>query len=268
MSQIKLQSISIYPIKSLAGYDCNTALVEKQGLKDDRLTMLVDEKGVFITQRAYPQLALLKAQFKEQQLIVKAQNGDPIMIDQEAFKASEQAFSIWQDRVMGRVADKTTNQFFSDYLNKKVRLIQYDKQQPRATDVIYSKADDIVSFADGFPLLLLNQASLDDLNQKLETPVTIQNFRGNLIIEGAKAYAEDHWKKIRIGNIEFDMVKPCSRCVMTTNDPQKGILSASKEPLKTLAKYRNFPKGIMFGVNLIPRSFGEIKKGGKLEVIG
>ncbi|MDQ7050754.1 MAG: MOSC domain-containing protein [Enterobacterales bacterium] len=263
---IRLKSIHVYPIKSLAGNWCEKAQVEKQGVKGDRLFMLVDENGVFISQRIYPQLALLSVQTQQNKLIVKAKNGEHLTINRNDFTPTNQVFNLWREKVNAKLATAEVNQFFSDYLNKKVSLVQYDQQQPRTTDPRFSNADDIVSFADGFPLLLLNQASLDDLNQRLEKPVSMQNFRGNLIIEGAQAFAEDHWKKIRIGDIEFDLVKPCSRCVMTTVDPKTGIVSATTQPLKTLAKFRKTKQGIMFGINLIPRSLGKIKVGDKLEV--
>jgi len=266
-ANIFLESINVFPIKSLAGMSCNSAMVEKQGLKNDRLYMLVDDQSIFISQRAYPQLALLDASIKDNGLRVISNKGNQIDISKDDFLPCDQSFQVWQDKVVGRLASEEINQYFSDFLNKNVRLIQYDKQQARATDPQYSKPDDIVSFADGFPILLLNQASLDDLNQKLVKPVSMNNFRGNLIIKGADAFAEDDWKKIKIGNIELDLVKPCSRCVMTTNDPKTAIPADDLEPLRTLAKYRKTAKGIMFGVNLIARGFGEVCVGDAIEVI-
>lgn len=264
---ISLTGIRTYPVKSLAGILQESIEVQPQGLKDDRLYMLVDENGLFITQRKYPQLALIKVQqvaygfsfFVENQLI--------LTIEDSNFQMETLKVKIWNDECVGLVANEKVNQWFSQFLGFPVKLIKYNHQAPRPIDPLFSQPKDIVSFADGFPLLVISQASLNDLNSKLELPVSMNNFRPNIIVNGCDAYAEDNWKQIRIGEVVFDAVKRCSRCVLTTVDPKTGIKSDKGQPLKTLSQYRKEDGGVLFGMNLIPRSKGLIRINDNLEII-
>jgi len=265
--EIILTGIRMYPVKSLAGIDLDQTEVQLQGLQDDRLFMLVDENGLFITQRKYPQLALINVKITQGGFNFVATNSTPLNIGSANFQSETVPVKIWQDHCLGIVADEKTNQWFSRYLGFPVRLIQYNHQAPRASDPNYSNPDDIVSFADGFPLLVISQASLNDLNSKLETPVSMTNFRPNIIIDGCDAFAEDDWKQIRIGEVIFDAVKRCSRCVLTTVDPETGIKSENGQPLKTLSQYRKAEGGVFFGMNLIPRSAGTIQVNDMVEFI-
>ena len=178
---------------------------------------------------------------------------------------------LWGDACAGFVAEQPVNQWFSDYLKQPVRLVKYNHGKARPSDPIFSKDGDIVSYADGFPLLVISEASLNDLNSKLEqqnvSHVSMTNFRPNLVVAGTTAFEEDQWKKIKIGEVEFDCVKLCSRCVLTTVNPNSGIKSENREPLKTLASYRKMSGGVMFGMNMIPRNSGVIRLGDTLEVL-
>ena len=265
--EIKLTGIRVYPVKSLPAIHFEQNEVQPQGLKDDRLYMLVDENGLFITQRKYPQLALIKVQQTECSFSFVAENRLPITIDETNFQTETLKVKIWQDECVGLVADVKVNQWFSQYLGFPVRLVRYNHQAPRAIDGNYSQPDDIVSFADGFPLLVISQASLNDLNSKLETPVSMTNFRPNIIVDGCDAFAEDDWKQIRIGEVIFDAVKRCSRCVLTTVNPETGKRSENGQPLKTLSQYRKAEGGVFFGMNLIPRSAGTIQVNDMIEFI-
>jgi len=256
---LRLTGISVYPVKSLAGIHLKCAEVQSQGLLNDRMFMLVDENGLFITQRKYPQLALIKVIHKECRLNFIAENQLPLTIEDCNFKGDTLKVKIWQDECVGLVADENVNQWFSQYLGFTVRLIKYNHQATRPIDPEYSQPDDIVSFADGFPLLVISQASLDDLNSKLEMPVSMSHFRPNIIVDGCDAFAEDEWKQIRIGGVVFDAVKRCSRCVLTTVNPETGIKSDKGQPLKTLSQYRKGDGGVFFGMNLIPRTKGSIR---------
>jgi uncharacterized protein YcbX len=256
---MKLTSINIHPVKSLAGISVNSAQVNPYGLLNDRNMMLVDDNGIFISQRKYPQMALIKTKLLNNVLTVSAPNMSEITLNE--FSHRSILVDVWGDACHGFVAQEKINQWFSQYLDFSVKLVKYDHQQPRVTDPQYSQANDIVSFADGFPLLVISQASLDDLNTRLNTPVTMKHFRTNLVIDGCEAYAEDNFKNLKIGNIEFEAVKPCSRCVLTTVNPKTGIKSSDTEPLRTLSQYRKTDKGVIFGMNLIPRGKGSIKLG-------
>lgn len=266
-SKISLTDIRIYPVKSFAGIQLSQTEVQPQGLCDDRLLMLVDKNRMFITQRKYPQLALLNTQYTDEGLRIDTAKFSPLIIKETDFTAKSLPVKIWQDVCFGIIATDKVNQWFSHYLGFQVKLIKYDKNASREIDPNYSQPNDIVSFADGFPLLVISQASLNDLNSQLETPVSMANFRPNIVVDGCEAYAEDDWKRIQISGVEFDAVKLCSRCVLTTVDPKTGIKSQNGQPLKTLSQYRKGEGGIFFGMNLIPRSKGIIRVTDKVEIV-
>ena len=145
--------------------------------------------------------------------------------------------------------------------------MQIPLDRARTTQAGYGKDDDQVAFADGFPLLLIGQASLEDLSHKVGRPLEMLRFRPNLVIEGAEAFAEDNWKRIRIGEVEFRVVKPCSRCILTTIDPQTGVRSDDREPFATLQKYRAREEGAMFGQNLVNDGNGQLEVGMPVTVL-
>ncbi len=157
--------------------------------------------------------------------------------------------------------------WLSDWLEHELRLVHMDAVATRAVDPARSRAGDEVSFADGFPLLLISQAALDELNARLAAPVPMLRFRPNLVVAGSDAHAEDGWRRLRIGAIEFEAVKPCVRCVFTTVDPERGAFDPTGEPLKTLKHYRRGEKGITFGMNLIARGSGSLRLGDAVEVL-
>ncbi len=260
-----LTDIFIYPIKSLAGIQLKESLVEPIGLFKDRNMMLVDDNGIFISQRKYPQLALIKTRFENQSLILSITGRYELIIG--SFQSKSIAVEVWKSPCFGFVAKNKINQWFSSFLNVSVRLVNYDNQQPRISDPEYSRKDDIVSYADGFPLLITTQASLDELNSRLEVPVSMLNFRPNLVIDGIEAFDEDSWKSIKIGDVKFDAVKPCSRCILTTVDPTTGVKSPNGQPLKTLSQYRKTAEGVIFGMNLIPRSCGIVRRGDLVSIL-
>ncbi len=255
---MKLTKITYFPIKSIAGINLDSAEVTPIGLKNDRQMMLVDRSGLFVTQRKNPTLALIQIKEHGDGYQLSAPNLDNLSIAPDSFTAQEKQVEVWGDQCLAFVAKPEINQWFSEFLGFDVELVQYNHDKPRATDPTYSNPDDKVSFADGFPLLVISQASLDDLNERLEDPVEMTNFRPNIVIDDTEAFAEDHLKTLRIGDVEFAAVKPCSRCVLTTVDPETGIKNQKGEPLKTLSKYRRGEGGVIFGMNLIPKGIGEI----------
>ena len=177
------------------------------------------------------------------------------------------AVTVWRDGVMARIADAGADHWISHYLGMAARFVHMDADAARRVDPAYSRAEDQVSFADGFPLLLISQASLDGLNTRLDSAVTMNRFRPNLVVGGTDAHAEDDWRRIRVGEVEFDVVKRCARCVLTTVDPDTGRFDPQGEPLRTLIGYRRTEKGVVFGQNLIPRGTGRIRQGDTVEVI-
>lgn len=274
MNEINISEICIYPIKSLGGISLQEAMVEEKGLQYDRRWMLVDEKGVFLSQREFPKMATLKTSFEPDGLNVTAKTGESISIPlAENERQNEIKVSVWSSKLKANEFENEVNQRFSGILQTNCRLVRMNENSKRLVSPFYAvrKFQDTVSFADGYPILIIGESSLDDLNSKLENPLPMNRFRPNLVVKNAEAFAEDNWKKIKIGETVFHLVKPCARCVMTTIDQETGI-SDGKEPLKTLATYRLVKRAgaskINFGQNLIPENIGaKIKFGDRVEII-
>ncbi len=264
---IKLTEVYRYPIKSLAGIPIKASMVEKYGLENDRCMMLVDQNGLFISQRKYPELALIKVLSDSSNITVESSGQKAITIGEDSFSKLKMKVEVWGDSCDAYIASEEVNIWFSQLLQQNVSLVKYDFNKPRATDLNYSKPSDIVSFADGFPILMISQRSLDDLNSRLDEPVSMLNFRPNLVVDGYDAFAEDDWKTIQVGSVVFDLVKACSRCVLTTVNPNTGVKSDKGQPLKTLSSYRRTKMGVVFGMNLIPRSSGIVRLGDVLKVL-
>ncbi len=262
-----ITQITNYPIKSIQGINQQQADVTPLGLKNDRTFMLVDENGLFITQRKNPQMALISLAPLGNNLMLNAPDMPSLLIDTALFDSTPIQVEIWKDQCKAFPAEDRVNQWFSKFLGYSARLVSYPFKEPRSVDQNYSQTGDIVSFADGFPLLIISEASLDDLNKRLESPVSMTNFRPNIVVSGSLPYAEDNWKQIQIGSVVFDAVKLCSRCVLTTIDPKTGIKNQQGEPLKTLSSYRRSEAGVCFGMNLIPRTHGIIQCQQELKVL-
>jgi uncharacterized protein len=270
--KMELSEINIYPIKSLGGISLNEVMVEEKGLQFDRRWMLVDEKGNFLTQREFPQMAALKVSLGDDSLRVVSED-DAIEIPFAPTSNDKIAVKVWSSRFKAVSYDETTNDWFSNHLEINCKLVAMPEETRRKVNPFYAvrKFRDVVSFADGYPVLLIGEGSLADLNAKLESPIPMNRFRPNLVVKGAEAFAEDSWKKIKVGDCVFHLVKPCARCVMTTIDQQTGI-SDGKEPLKTLSTYRLVKRAgeskINFGQNLIADKVGaKVKIGDKIEIL-
>ena len=173
---------------------------------------------------------------------------------------------IWGDWCEALAADKQAEIWISDYLGKRCNFVFMPDHSNRQVDPDYAIERNQVSFSDGFPLLLISESSLFDLNSRVPEEITMKRFRPNLVVNNTDPYQEDNWEAIRIGDCELQIVKPCSRCVLTTVDPETGKFSG-REPLKTLAKFREFNGKVLFGQNLIPRSPGKLEVGMKVEIL-
>ena len=265
---IVVESINIYPIKSTQGHSLQQAQVQARGLANDRRWMVVDDEGQFITARKYPKLLAVIAQPDGRALHLQSPGREPLSIGDAQAGQGEVPITVWRSRLNAQWVDAKADRWFSDLLGLDCRLVFMSEHHQRAINPDFGKPGDHVSFADGYPLLLANQASIAELNERSSIVVEMQRFRPNVSITGAPAYAEDDWQQIRIGDIEFDIPKPCDRCVMTTIDPVSLQADAQREPLRTLSTYRNDKeRGILFGMNLIPRGTGLIKVGDTLTVL-
>jgi uncharacterized protein YcbX len=260
-----LASIHVYPLKSCAPLPLDSARVEARGLEHDRRWMVVDASGKCLTGRQHPRLTLIRADPAGEALRLRA----PGMPDLRLLPAPgpRHGVEVWDSHVEARFADAAADAWISAFLGAPARFAYMDDDCLRRVDPDYARPDDIVSFADGYPLLLISQAALDLLNAKLAQPMPMLRFRPSLVIAGTAPHAEDGWKRVRIGGVEFDVAKPCIRCVFTTVDFERGAFDPSGEPLRTLLTYRRTPKGVSFGQNLIPRGSGTLRVGDALEVL-
>jgi len=264
--QARLSSIHVFPIKSCGALALDVATVEMRGLAGDRRWMIVDAAGKFVTGRRQPRLTQVRASPEADMLALSAPEVPPLHLRAPAGDERIDT-AVWGTAVRPLVAAAAANAWISEVLGMPARFVYMDDACQRAVDVVYAQAGDVVSFADGFPLLLISQAALDALNAKLAQPVPMLRFRPNLVVADTEAHAEDGWKRIRIGEVEFEVVKPCTRCVFTTVDIERGEFDPTGEPLRTLLGYRRSPIGVTFGQNLIPRRLGQVRIGDKVEVL-
>jgi len=256
-----LQDIYIYPIKSLGGISVDEACTEERGLQYDRRWMLVDKQGRFLSQRSHPEMALLQVVLEENGFrVFRKQNRDKnILIPFEPRSSKMIPVQIWDDDVEGQLVDIEISRWFSSQLSIECELVYMPSNVRREVDPDYAVNQETVSFADGMPYLLIGQASLEDLNNRLDEPVPMNRFRPNLVFAGGDPYLEDEWEELLVGETLFRMVKPCARCVITTTDQENGV--RGKEPLQTLSSYRKVNNKVLFGQNMVLIKGQQIKTG-------
>jgi uncharacterized protein YcbX len=261
-----LSEIHVYPIKSCAPLSLEEAVVEARGLAGDRRWMIVDMDGRFLSARQHPRLTLVRAQADGNAFALSVPGMPPLRLALPASGLRIDA-TVWKSTVSAQVADALANAWISNFLGMSARFVHMDADCVRTVSADHGRSGDEVSFADGYPLMLISQSALDQINEKLARPAPMLRFRPNLVVAGATPHAEDGWKRIRIGAVEFDVVKPCTRCVFTTVDFERGEFDPSGEPLRTLMTYRRTSKGVTFGQNLIPRGRGTLRVGDAAEVL-
>jgi uncharacterized protein YcbX len=266
MNSIVVSGIYIYPIKSLGGISLPSSLIEERGFQYDHRWMLVDAHNHFLTQRKFPKMALLKVSLSENGLQVTAPAMPSLFIPFVALTNEHVKVTIWDDTCTAIVVSQQINEWFSEALEMKCKLVFMPDDSIRPVDNRYAKNNEFVSFADGYPFLLIGEASLADLNSRLASPVPMNRFRPSLVVTTTAPFEEDRWRSIRIGNNIFHLVKPCARCILTTVDQQTGI--PGKEPLKTLASYRTINNKVLFGQNVLCEQAGNIiSVGEKVELL-
>ncbi|GAB3251582.1 MOSC domain-containing protein [Chitinimonas naiadis] len=258
-----LSEIYLHPLKSCRGNLVESAIVESMGLQHDRRWMLVDDKDGFLTGRAYPRMVLIEVEADETGATFRAPGLDPLRVESADLR-DRQEVPVWRSRFEARIGHDEADFWFSDYLGVNCRLVHIGPETQRRTNADPSVP---VGFADGYPLLLIGSASLAELNGRLDQPVSIRQFRPNLVIETSVPFIEDSWTQIRIGEVTFENMKLCSRCIFTTVDPDTATLHGQQQPLETLNGYRRQEDGTMFGINLVARSLGLLKQGDKLTVL-
>ncbi|MEH0740627.1 MOSC domain-containing protein [Vibrio cholerae] len=262
--QPQLSQINVYPVKSVGGIALSTSWVEKQGLTFDRRFMLATADGQMVTARKFPQMITVRSSLTADGLVITAEGHAPLRLRYDAFKMQAASAQVWNDRFTAYTTTDEADDWFSAVIGQRVELLYTGEQSNRVRE----KLGHNVSFADGYPLLIISQASLDELNRRSPERHDMEQFRTNLVAGNTAPFEEDRWKRIRIGDVEFEAVKPCERCVLTTVEVEKGAFRRSKEPLQTLSQFRaNERGGVFFGQNLVAKNEGLIRQGDEIEVL-
>jgi len=263
---LTVSGLYIYPIKSLAGIAVDTAIVTSRGLQYDRRMMLTDENNCFLTQREHREMALLQPIITNTGLFVhhKKNKTAPLFIPHQPAGNEFVKVTIWDDTCEGQVYSGEINDWFSQTIGRVCKLVYMPVTTNREVDKRYAQDNEITSFADGYPMLMIGQSSLDDLNSRLPESLPMNRFRPNIVFTGGTAFLEDEMREFTINGIQFTGVKPCARCPIPTIDQETA--SQSKEPLKTLATYRFKNNKILFGQNLLHNGDGTINVGDVIDI--
>lgn len=263
---MEISQLYIYPIKSLGGIPLNTSFVEERGLRFDRRWMLVDENNCFLTQRTLPILSAFAVSITKDSLKITNNTNQssinvPFIPKSNIFKKVK----VWDDELIAETVDESVSKWFSDQLNTKVDLVFQHDDAIRKIDAKYTvNGNEHTNLSDGYPILIISEASLAFLNTKCPENLLMERFRPNIVLKGCEPFFEDTFKAIKINLVELYGVKPCARCIVTTLDPE--TQKFSKEPLLTLSKFRKFDNKILFGQNTVVHQIGEISIGDKISL--
>jgi uncharacterized protein YcbX len=267
---LQLSALYRYPLKSCKAEVLQHARFDGLGLAGDRRWLLVDESnGRFLTQRVLPQMSQLSVLWNETGGVTLSTPGQaPLNVPiPENIESNLRGITLWRDTFRVPDAGDEAARWVSNLIGKPTRMVYMPTERARFMPSGYGEVNDRVNFADGFPLLLIGQASLDDLSHRIGRPQEMLRFRPNLVIDGAEAFAEDGWKRIRIGTLEFRLLIGCSRCILTTVDPATGERAEDREPLTTLKTYREREGHIWFGQNMVSDGPGVLEVGMAVEVL-
>jgi len=268
---VRLTQIRRYPVKSMRGEDLDYATVEPWGLAGDRRWMVADASGETITAREYPRLLLITPEISPGGVWLRADAREPLFVPTPTEATT---VSVHQGTPFtGAIAPAAASEWLSDYLGTEARLVYTDDPTRRRPNPRFTRPDDSVSFADAYPLTLATEDSLAQVNAWIaqgpladQGPLPMTRFRPNLVIEGAAPFAEDSWRRVRIGEAIFRTPKGCDRCVMTTTDPDTA--ARGKEPIATLARHRRWDGATWFAMNAVPDNPGAvIKIGDEVEIL-
>jgi hypothetical protein len=263
---VRVTGLFVYPVKSCAGTAVAEAAVGRRGFAGDREFMVTDVNGLFVTQRELPRMALIAPALADGALTLRAAGMPDLLLEPRTEGALRRAV-VWGSTCDAIDQGDEAARWLSEFLGAPLRLARMAEGFSRKVDPDYAVSPgDETGFADGYPFLLLSEGSLADLNGRLPEAVEMRRFRPNIVVAGCAPYAEDGWRRVRIGSVELAVVKPCARCIITTTD--QSTAERGREPLATLAAYRNIPgKGVMFGQNLIHAGPGRIAVGDAVEVV-
>lgn len=262
---MNLAEITVYPVKSAGGIAVQEWNVEPRGLAHDRRWMVVSPDGGFLTQREWPRMALILPTLEADTLRLDAPGQEPLRVPLLP-EGETRTVQVWRSVCEAVSAGADADAWLSAFLETPCGLVYMPDETRRTVSADYAAGEGIVSFADGYPLLLIGESSLADLNARLADPVPMNRFRPNLVVGGLAPFAEDDWAQVRVGSVLFHLVKPCARCAMTTVEQATGVLNGP-EPLQMLAGYRRDNGKVLFGQNLIPDGPGVVRVGDSVEVV-
>ncbi|MEO7485513.1 MAG: MOSC N-terminal beta barrel domain-containing protein [Ferruginibacter sp.] len=263
-----ISQLFIYPVKSLGGIEVTETQLTDRGFQFDRRWMLVDANNQFLTQREHPEMCLLQTAIQGNDLIVYHKNNpeDNIQIPLQPIPGvATIKVQVWDDECTAQSVSETADAWFSAKLAITCRLVYMPETEKRKVDPVYASKEDITSFSDGYPLLIIGQASLDDLNSRLDEPLPMNRFRPNIVFSGGRPFDEDAMEHVKVNGIDLYGVKLCARCTITTIN--QATAERAKEPLKTLAAYRMKNNKIYFGQNILHKQTGFLKVDDSIEVI-
>jgi hypothetical protein len=249
----RVASLHYYPVKSARGIELEQVRLTKAGFEDDRRWMIVSHAGRFLTQRELPRLALLRPWLSAQELVLRAPAVPEISVPLTLLQGERRRVSIWNDSCEALDEGDAVAEWLSRFLARECRLVRFDASHRRLSASIWTGADEAENrFSDGFPILAVGTASLSELNARLITPLPLNRFRANLVLEGLEPYDEDRIDTLVTDGVELRVVKPCTRCRITTTNQDTGQLEG-EEPLRMLKSYRYDAalRGVCFGQNVI-----------------
>ncbi|HEX2250245.1 MAG TPA: MOSC N-terminal beta barrel domain-containing protein, partial [Gemmatimonadales bacterium] len=256
---LQLTGLTVYPIKSAGGIPVSDWPVDEFGLRYDRRWMLVDDSGEFLSQRSHPRLALARPSIRDGSLRIDAPGMPSLELPLEPTASVTTDVTVWNDTCPAAWLGERPASWFSDFLGSSCSLVYMTGETLRPADPAYAPDGTRVSFADAFPFLIISEESLADLNRRLARPLPMNRFRPNLVVAGGAPYQEDLWERIEINGIGIRVVKPCARCVVTTTD--QVTAEQGREPLRTLATYRQISGKVMFGQNAVHERTGRLRVG-------
>jgi uncharacterized protein YcbX len=259
MPPIRISELHIYPIKSARGISPASAHLDERGLQHDRRWMVVDERGHFLTQRKIPRMALIRVEIDAASLKVSTEGMPALLILLTPQSQDLMRVQVWEDSLDAHDVGEAAASWFTKMLGRPCRLVQMPAEAERFANPKYAPEQTPVGFADAFPLLLISQASLDELNTRLTEPVPMNRFRPNIVVEGCSPHEEDTWQTLHVGAITLRVAKPCSRCSVPTVDQDTG--ERGSEPIRTLESYRAFGGKVLFGQNLVHKNQGILRVG-------
>ncbi|MDP9151813.1 MAG: MOSC N-terminal beta barrel domain-containing protein [Myxococcota bacterium] len=265
-----ISGLFVYPVKSCGGIRVEKSVLEPRGFRHDRRWMVVDETKTFVTQRTAPRLALITTTLDAEALVLEAP-GLPVLrvpVMDAAFAPSPGALvsvRVWRDDVLAVDCGERPSSWLTRWLGAPASLVFMPDASRRPVHPAYATEGDIVSFADGFPLLIASTSSLEDLNAQMPKGVPMDRFRPNIVVSGAPPWSEDSWARVLIGPIPLRLPKPCERCVVTTVDQRTG--EGGIEPMRTLALRRKRGNGVLFAQNAVAEATGTIAMGDAVTVV-